>query len=391
MNIKSQITLLFLLSFTIMIILSLWTESINESKNDKIVASHYLNLAKELLPAIVDNNQALLKRKNSFLNLNIGIQSEGDILVRRPITFGEIIILKTKIGYTLKITYLDEIHIFEDHNIELFNQEQMVFNILIVFDIVILLLIYIAMMKIIAPIHQLSLTMKRFSQGEFDLQVPLKGANEIRELSSNFNQMSSSLKEAIEERENLLKYIGHELKTPLAKSKFALEMNQPEILGKSLDDMDRLVNNILEMHLLKADKLNISTFKVQTLVTQALNRLYIEDESLLEIKLNDFEIKGDLEYLSVALKNLIDNGLKYGEQKPVLITTKPYIIEVISKGKALTKPFQFYLEAFTQEESTKLGYGLGLNIVKRVLTAHNFNLSYKYKDNKNIFRITFKT
>lgn len=374
-----------------MISLSLWIENINRSKNEKIVASHYFNLAKELLPAIVDNKRALLRRKTVSLNLISEPKMEGDVLLIRPITFGEISILKVEQGYALKICYLDEVYGFEDQSIDLSNREQMVINILLMLDIFILLLIYMAMMKIIAPIRQLSLGMKRFSKGEFDLQLPLKGASEIRELSTSFNEMSSTLKETIEERENLLKYIGHELKTPLSKSKFALEMNQPEILSRSLDEMERLVSDILEMHLLKADRLNISKFKAQTLITQALNRLYIDDESLLEIDLDDFEIEGDLEHLSVALKNLIDNALKYSSKKPILLRAKSHHIEIISRGEVLCQPLAFYLEAFTQEEPSSLGYGLGLNIVKRVVDAHGFTLFYRHDEGENIFGIEFSS
>jgi two-component system OmpR family sensor kinase len=372
-----------------MVGLSLWIERINHHKNEQIVIARYLNIAKELLPAIVDNNQAKLQRKVTSLNLISKPKIEGEAILNRPITFGVISILKTKLGYGVEIAYLDEVYHFEDQNIELFDQEQFIVNLLLILDIFILLLIYVVTLKIIAPIRELSNSMQRFSKGAFNIQIPLRGVSEIQELSLSFNQMAKSLKEAIEERENLLKYIGHELKTPLAKSKFALEMNQPDTLRQTIDDMDRLVSEILEMHLLSKKNLNLSSFKAQTLITQTLNRLYIKDESSLEISLDDFEIRGDINHLSVALKNLIDNALKYTTDSPIMIVSRPKTIEVISWGEPLSQPLEFYLEAFTQENPKNVGYGLGLNIVKRVVEAHNFKLEYEHKEGRNIFKIGF--
>ena len=53
---------------------------------------------------------------------------------------------------------------------------------------------------------------------------------------------------------------------------------------------------------------------------ESLGKLYLEDESKIEIEIfEDFKIEGDLYYLSIALKNLIDNALKYTTAFAIII------------------------------------------------------------------------
>lgn len=97
----------------------------------------------------------------------------------------------------------------------------------------------------------------------------------------------------------------------------------------------------------------------------------------------------DLGYLSIALKNLIDNALKYSVQKPIYITAEDNKISVSGKGEELHKPLEFLCEAFTQGDNSRnqTGYGLGLSLVKRILDKHHFGLSYTHEDGFNIFTI----
>ena len=124
------------------------------------------------------------------------------------------------------------------------------------------------------------------------------------------------------------------------------------------------------------------------MIAEALGKLYVEDESDIEVNLQeDFIIQGDLFYLTLALKNLLDNALKYSTPRPVLIEAKEGSISVISEGKRLEKEFEYYLQAFTQNLRLEKGFGLGLNIVQKIVHKHGFRFEYEHKERKNIFRI----
>jgi two-component system OmpR family sensor kinase len=68
--------------------------------------------------------------------------------------------------------------------------------------------------------------------------------------------MASSLENLIKTREELLRDIGHELRTPIAKGKFAIEkiddFSQKELLKKIFKDLEILTNELIEL-----EKLNL--------------------------------------------------------------------------------------------------------------------------------------
>ena len=95
----------------------------------------------------------------------------------------------------------------------------------------------------------------------------------------------------------------------------------------------------------------------------------------------------NLDYLSIALKNLIDNALKYAISFPIIIKVDKNQISILNSGEKLSKEFEYYLKPFTQELIQRDGFGLGLSIVKKILDKHNFQLIYSYKNGFNIFKI----
>jgi len=387
MSIKKKITALFLISLVLMLILTFWIEKLNETKNQKIIISRYMTAAKELIPAIVNNDKRELFKKLKELDLSLIDSDFKTQIFQKPFTFGKITVSKKDEKYYLTISYLDEKLSFYDKSQEIFQEEKLITYILLFFDILILFAIYFIILKIVSPIKELSVTMDRFSKGDYNIRMDIKGDEEIKVAATSFNNMAKTLQKSIEDRENLLKYIGHELKTPLAKAKFALEMKDYSLLEKNIKDIDKFVSEILNMHLLTTQNLKKSRFKAQTLITEALGKLYISEEENVEIELEDFFIEADIHYMSIALKNLIDNALKYTQKTPIKIVAKDNKIEVISYGERLKKDFSFYLEPFKKEASS--GYGLGLSIVNIIVKKHGFSLFYRYLAGKNIFGINF--
>ena len=94
-----------------------------------------------------------------------------------------------------------------------------------------------------------------------------------------------------------------------------------------------------------------------------------------------------LYYLSIVIKNLIDNALKYASSFPILISVEKNKVSILNNGAKLSKDFEYYLKPFTQELSQRDGSGLGLSIVEKIIHKHNFKLEYFYENGNNIFKI----
>ena len=378
-----------------MIVIGFWTDSINAKRIDILIKEKYIKISNELFENIENKNQLTklftkydLELKKEYLE-----NKNDEVLYENKLTFGEILILKKESDdeFILKLKYLDDEYILITPDEENIN-DKLILNILVFLDIFVLFLIFLYILKLLSPIKTITKQLKSFANGDLSSRINIKSNDEIGILANTFNKMASNLENLIQTREELLRDIGHELRTPIAKGKFAIEkiddFSQKELLKKIFKDLEILTNELIELEKLNSTKLNITTFKAETLIVESLAKLYLDDESKIEIEIiDDFKIKADLYYLSIVLKNLIDNAIKYTSSFPIKIIVKTNEISVLNQGKALAKELDYYLKPFTQELSQRDGFGLGLSIVKKIIDRHDFRLEYSYKDESNIFKI----
>ena len=395
MSIFKKISILFIISLTLMTIIGFWIDSINSKRIDALVKDKYIKISNELFANIENKNELTkLFTKYSLELKNETIKNQDyEVFYENKLTFGHILILQKTFDdeFILRIKYLDDEYILrtpEEENIS----DKFILNILVFVDIFVLFLIFLYILKLLSPIKIITKQLTNFSNGDLSSRIDIKSNDEIGILANSFNKMASNLENLIKTREELLRDIGHELRTPIAKGKFAIEkiddFSQKELLKKIFKDLEVLTNELIELEKLNSTKLNITTFKAETLIVESLEKLYLNDESKIEINIQeDFKINGDLYYLSIVLKNLIDNALKYATSYPIQIDVKLNTISVSNKGKELSKQLEYYLKPFTQELSQRDGFGLGLSIVKKIIDKHDFRLEYSYRNESNIFKI----
>ncbi|MFY9100693.1 ArsS family sensor histidine kinase [Aliarcobacter cryaerophilus] len=394
MSIFKKLTILFIISFVLMTVIGLWIDNINSKRVDNFAKEKYLKVIDDIFKNIENKNYLdSLILKNSLEKVNFLDENNLETIYSQNSAFTDISILKYKSSniYILKIKYLDESYIFKALDEESFN-DKTILNVLVFLDIFALLIMFLFIIKLLSPLKTITKELKAFANGNLSTRIDIKSNDEIGTLAKSFNNMASSLENSIKTREELLRDIGHELRTPIAKGKFAIEkiddFSQKELLKKIFSDLESLTNELIELEKLNLAKLNISTFSAETLVLESLGKLYLEDESKIQIDINeDFKINADLYYLSIAFKNLIDNALKYAISFPIIIKVDKNQISISNKGKQLSKEFEYYLKPFTQELSQRDGFGLGLSIVKKILDRHNFQLLYSYENDYNIFKI----
>lgn len=394
MSIFKKISILFILSLILMGVIGFWTNNINSKRMNKLVQEKYLTIVEDILKNIENKNYInTLIKKNNFTVLKELPTSDNQIVYTQTYTFGKIEIFKEIFDdeFTIKIKYLDEKYILrtpDEQNLS----EKNILNALVFLDVFVLLIIFLYILNLLKPLKEITKELTNFANGKFSSRININSKDEIGILANSFNIMASSLENSIKTREELLRDIGHELRTPIAKGKFAIEkiddFSQKELLKKIFCDLETLTNELIELEKLDLTKLNLSTFSAETLIIESLGKLYLEDESKVEINIiEDFKINADLHYLSTALKNLIDNALKYTASYPILIETNKNEISISNKGKKLSKELEYYLKPFTQELSQRDGFGLGLSIVKKVIDKHNFKLDYIFENESNVFKI----
>ena len=211
-------------------------------------------------------------------------------------------------------------------------------------------------------------------------------------------QKNLDYQKLLESQKRVLQNTSHELKMPIAKGKFALELldDDPEMYKKKLQkiflNMEKITEDILLSE--KLDTIDaqfvFEDIYASALMHETFNYMLIEPEDK-RIKIDLQEnilIKCNTKYMPIALKNLLDNGIKYSNNNQVIFKISLVAIEIISQGTPLEREFKYYIKPFTRdEERFVLGYGLGLCIAHKIITSHGYKLTYKHKDGKNIFKI----
>ncbi|MFY4754444.1 HAMP domain-containing protein, partial [Aliarcobacter butzleri] len=82
-------------------------------------------------------------------------------------------------------------------------------------DIFAHLLIFIYLLKLLTPLKTITKEIKNFANGDLSTRININTKDEIGTLANTFNSMASSLENTIKTREELLRDIGHELRTPI--------------------------------------------------------------------------------------------------------------------------------------------------------------------------------
>lgn len=404
MSIFTKLFLLFLVSLSLMLFVSRETSQLTQAKIEMLLKEKYLQASTELFRDLANNDSNMLQKRLQTFDFEVIIEPQSVLehsktIYEKSSSFGEVkILVDSKGKYLLLLSYLDERLLVQDRTQEESILGQGMVTYLIFADIFVLVVIFLLIVKLLFPLKQIASTLQAFGEGALDARMKHFGSNELDRLSNTFNAMASNIEALILSRQRLLRDIGHELRTPLAKSKLALEMlgegKYQQSLKKAISQIDELTKELLDIERLNAnmEQLSLSTFDAETLISESLSRALIDDESLVELHINDsFEIKGDLNYLSIALKNLIDNALKYGIEKPIILEVKERTISIKSKGEMLEHPLEYYCEPFAQGDTARGvdGFGLGLSIVKKIVEKHGFRLSLTSKEGWNSFSILF--
>ncbi|MFT5661221.1 MAG: two-component system OmpR family sensor kinase [Sulfurimonas sp.] len=207
----------------------------------------------------------------------------------------------------------------------------------------------------------------------------------------NINDTEHQLKS----RQLFLRTVMHELKTPIAKGR---------IVGELIDDekqKDRIIIIFEKLNFLiddfaKVEQIvsknyhpNMYNCTIITVLEKSIDMLMLENsENIICENISTKKIHVDLDLFAMALKNLIDNGLKYSNDSKVIVKEQENTLLFISSGTQLQKPLNEYFKPFHNDTKLKNhGMGLGIYIVNSILQMHQMDLEYEYLEGNNIFKI----
>ncbi|MFH0708763.1 MAG: ArsS family sensor histidine kinase [Pseudomonadota bacterium] len=397
MSIFTKITSLFLISLTLMIGIGYQIDTINTQKYEALVLQKYLLDGRKIFAWMAITSGTELEGKLKTLNLTKTSPSTPKrYIMQQPHTFGLFEIFEEQSGdYILHVRYIDEELYLRDTTLGEAKKDGWIVGSLVALDIAVLAIIFFIILRMLSPLRSIASSMRKFATGDYQNRSNIHSHDEIGEVAHTYNEMARTIENLILSREELLRDVGHELRTPISRGLFALEQipssSAKEMIKRSFAELDQLTQELLEIEKLQAtDTIDTQTFSAETLVLEALSKLHLIDESAITIEIKtNFSLTGDLKYLALALKNLLDNALKYTDQFPITLEVSLNKISVINHGEPLEKEFEYLLTPFTRQEHSRTtqGFGLGLNIVSKIIKKHEFSLAYHYDNGFHCFSI----
>jgi len=247
---------------------------------------------------------------------------------------------------------------------------------------------FFAIRHILRPIKWLNTGVKEVSRGNLKHRVPLKKSDELRDLAAAFNEMTDRFRDMLHTKDQLLRDISHEMRTPLTRMKVALEFlpesQAKQSLQADIRDMEKMVTEILENARrhhkyanLKKQPANLAELLKQK-ATAFANRPP-------GIEMVDFpaEIMAevDVEQIKTVFENVLTNAVKYSrpDSKPIQVSYKcrgsHAVIRITDFGigippEELSHIFEPFYRVDKSRGKDTGGFGLGLSLCKTIMEAH---------------------
>jgi signal transduction histidine kinase len=239
--------------------------------------------------------------------------------------------------------------------------------------------------RVARPIAGLTKAADRLGRGDVLVLAPEEGPKDVKAAASAFNAMATRLRRMIDDQRSLLSAVGHDLRTPIASLRIRTELvKDPELQTKmrgSIEEMERLTEAALSAARGGESGEPTRPVDLPSLIEAVCDDLADTGSPVSFSSLPAARVEGRASELRRALRNLIENGVRYGRRARVSMTIGGGCAEIaveddgpgIPEGALaqVVKPFVRLEESRSVETG---GHGLGLTIARAILERHNGEL-----------------
>jgi two-component system sensor histidine kinase CpxA len=252
---------------------------------------------------------------------------------------------------------------------------------------------------LVSPVDQLRRATRQIAAGNLDVRVSpkLKGRrDELGLLASDLDMMSQRVRNLLESKQQLLRDVSHELRSPLARLQLALSLARRDEGGGverhlariacEADRLEQLIARTLKLASLERQRQGLESEPLD--VAELLNNIVLD----VEIEANAFgcsvtlnsepelTVTGDPELLRSAMENVIRNAVRYspaGLQVSISARRLDGLVEVVVRDagpgvpeKDLALIFEPFYRVDAARNRAVGGDGLGLAIAARAVAIH---------------------
>ena len=271
--------------------------------------------------------------------------------------------------------------------------------------------IYAMTYRLTKPLKSMSEAAKSMAMGDFSKRIPVTSDDEIGELAVSFNMMTNSLAQLEGMRRSFVGNVSHELKTPMTTIGGFIDgildgTIPPErheyylnIVSEEIKRLSRLVAGMLSMARLESGQevLKPKTFDFsQLLCTIVIGQERRIEKRELEIagldSIESINITADKDLIYQAVYNLVDNAIKFSNQKGKIEFSlndlgESIVFKITNSGKGIPERelplvFERFYKGDKSRSDVKDSTGIGLYIVKTIVSSHKGTITVASKENQ---------
>ncbi|MBC8238477.1 MAG: HAMP domain-containing histidine kinase [Helicobacteraceae bacterium] len=335
------------------------------------------------------------------------ILNKGDILKQKGFKDETVMLKKTNLLSLEKIDSLRTTMLVYTHNIYFYIQSPKGYilildeelrpyrpwNLLYAYTAIILVLTasFFLILLRLRPLTRLRRKIAKFGDGAMDISFATEGTDEIALIANELENTRVKISTILESRTLFLRNVMHELKTPIAKGTIATQMlGSQKQIDRFTSIFGRLESLVGEFALIEEvtsinDKSEFTECRLVDIIDGAIDMAMVDKKSVTVDIDTSTKMYVNYRLYTTAVKNMIDNGIKYSTDKHIRIVMLNNELAFESKGKCIKHPLKYYIEPFTKDNPSKNSFGLGLYLVDSILKAHDKVLAHEYANGVNRF------
>ena len=264
---------------------------------------------------------------------------------------------------------------------------------------------------LVKPFARVGKAIEELTDGYLDEEISVPDYTETQMISSVFNKMLKRMKVLDDSRQEFVANVSHELKTPMTSIKvladsLAGQENVPvelyqefmQDIAVEIDRENQIITDLLSLVKMdkKASELNVEKVNINEMMENILKRLKpIADKKNVELVLESYRpIVAEIDEvkMSLALTNLVENGIKYNIQDGWVHVTlnadhKYFYVSVADSGigipqESLDRIFERFYRVDKSHSREIGGTGLGLAITRNAIVMHRGAIKVKSEEHK---------
>ncbi len=245
-----------------------------------------------------------------------------------------------------------------------------------------------------APLVQLRKTMERFGQGDHTARTGSTRQDEIGDLSRAFDAIADQIESLLSAERRLLRDVAHELRSPLTRLGFAVELAKTSTdrdgslarIRKEASRLNDLVEQLLQVNRVEAvgPTKKTSNVSLTLLLTRLVDDCGLEAQArgtTLAAQIDQpLDIRGEPELLRRALENVLRNAVRHSPTGTTVdVSLVPdgefavFTVRDYGPGvpeQALNEIFKPFYRVEGDRNRVSGGVGLGLAIAQRAVALH---------------------